>query len=78
VFLGGSNNDRQPEEATETGNTYVSETTTVNVEIPSDCDNEGQPKMARLAPKTSIYVYCHLRLSVIVAITWRHLPTLLR
>jgi len=43
-------------------------TTTNSMKMsPSDCDNDGQPEMERLA---SITVYCHFRLLVIVAVAW--------
>jgi len=34
VSLGDFNNDRQPEMAAETGNTYISETVTDGIKIP--------------------------------------------
>jgi len=33
----------------------------------NDCSNDGQPEMARLAPKC---LYCHFQLSVVVAVIW--------
>jgi len=36
---------------------------------PSNCDNDGQPEIARLAPDAAIL---HCQLSVVVAITWQH------
>ena len=62
--------------ATKTGNICISGTMRDSVEIErhvkvsaSDCNNNGQPEIARLAPKR---VYFHFRLSIIVKISWTH------
>jgi len=69
VSLEDFNNERQPEVASKTGNTYISATVTYSVEIstahsgyltmtnstkvsPSDCDNDGQPEMAKIGAQS--------------------------
>jgi len=73
VYLGDSNNDRQPEMAAETGNTYISDTMRHTVFIPtenlrfttipslkkasSDCNSGRQPEIAIWLPKPDIFIF---------------------
>jgi len=65
--MSDSNNERQTEVAAVTGNTYIPETITDSIEIPtanlwlaSDCNSDRQPDIAIWPPEPEIIISLEL------------------